>query len=183
MRIQPLVLAAALAVAQIALPASARGPADRPTAAAAASQTEHNKATARRVYEEGLNQGRFEVPYTPDFVGHGGGRTFTRDEGLAEARGFRAAFPDLAFTVDHAVAEGDLVAVRWTARGTNTGEGNGIPATGRRVQVSGTALFRFEDGAIAEEWTAGDTLGLMRQLGLLPAPGARPSPAAAPPSQ
>ena len=183
MRFKHLVLAAVLAVAQIVLPPCAQGGSDLPAATTDATQAERNKAIARRVYEEGLNQGRFDVPYTPDFVGHGGSRTFTRAEGLAEARGFRTAFPDLAFTVDHAVAEGDLVAVRWTARGTNTGEGNGLPATGRRVQVSGTALFRFEDGAIAEEWTAGDTLGLMRQLGLLPARGAALAPSAAPSSQ
>ncbi|MDQ3282374.1 MAG: ester cyclase [Acidobacteriota bacterium] len=64
------------------------------------------------------------------------------------------------------VAERDLVAVRWTARGTNTGTGNGIPATGRKVEVSGTAIFRFVDGKIAEEWTSANTLGLMKQLGL-----------------
>ena len=57
-------------------------------------------------------------------------------------------------------------AVRWTARGTNTGTGNGIPATGRKVQISGTAIFRFENGKIAEEWVAGDMLSLQRQLGL-----------------
>lgn len=134
-----------------------------------------NTATARRVFEEGLSQGKFEVPYTDDFVGHGGSRTFTHADGIAEAKGWRKAFPDLEVTVDMTVAEGDLVCVRWTARGTNTGTGNGIPATGKRVETSGTAIFRFVDGKIAEEWTAGNTLGLMRQLGLLPAPGAAAS--------
>ncbi len=130
-----------------------------------------NTATARRVYEEGLSQGKFEVPYTDDFVGHGGSSTFTHADGLAEAKGWRKAFPDLNVTVDMTVAQGDLVCVRWTARGTNTGTGNGIPATGKRVETSGTAIFRFVDGKIAEEWTAANSLGLMRQLGLLPAPG------------
>jgi predicted ester cyclase len=172
---KPFVLLAVLAASPIALPAAARD--DGPTAAAA-TEAERNKATARRVYEEAINQGRFEVPYTPDFIGHGGTRTFSHAEGMAEARGFRTAFPDLVMTVDHAVAEGDLVSVHWTARGTNTGEGNGIPATGRKVQVSGMTLFRFEHGAIAEEWTSGDSLGLMRQLGLLPPPGVASSPTA-----
>ncbi|HZH43477.1 MAG TPA: ester cyclase [Lysobacter sp.] len=133
-----------------------------------AETLELNKSITRRVYEEGLNQGRFEVPYSPDFVGHGGRRTFTHADGMAEARGWRAAFPDLNITVDKQVAERDLVAVRWTARGTNTGTGNGIPATGRAVQITGTTLFRLADGQIAEEWTCADSLGLMRQLGLLP---------------
>lgn len=125
-----------------------------------------NKAVAKRVYEEGLSRGVFEVPYTDDFVGHGGAATFTHADGLKEARGWRDAFPDLNVAVDLIVAERDFVAVRWTARGTNTGSGNGIPATGKKVQVSGTTIFRFVDGKIAEEWTAGNALGLLKQLGL-----------------
>lgn len=135
-----------------------------------AATLELNKSVTRRVYEEGLNQGRFDVPYTEDFVGHGGSRTFTHADGMAEARGWREAFPDLDITVDRQVAERDLVAVRWTARGTNTGTGNGIPATGRAVEINGTTLFRLDDGRIAEEWTCANSLGLMRQLGMLPAP-------------
>lgn len=138
---------------------------------------EINKAQARRVYEEGLSQGLFETPYTANFIGHGGGRsTFNHDQGMTEAKGWRKAFPDLDVTVDLIVAEGDLVSVRWTARGTNSAAGNGIPATGKSVETSGTTIFRFENGAIAEEWTAGDALGLLRQLGLLPTPGAAPTP-------
>lgn len=137
-----------------------------------AGPIELNKSITRRVYEEGLNQGRFEVPYSADFIGHGGRSTFTHANGMAEARGWREAFPDLKVTVDKQVAEQDLVAVRWTARGSNTGTGNGIPATGRAVQVSGTTMFRVVDGRIAEEWTCADSLGLMRQLGMLAAPAA-----------
>ena len=85
---------------------------------------------------------------------------------VEQARVARDAGADLI------VAEGDLVSVRWTARGTNTGSGNGIPATGKKVQTTGITMFRFANGAIAEEWTAGNQLGLMRQLGLLPAPAA-----------
>lgn len=133
-----------------------------------AESIELNKSLTRRVYEEGLNQGKFEVPYAADFIGHGGAATFNHAQGMAEARGWREAFPDLNITVDQQVAEHDLVAVRWTARGTNTGTGNGLPATGRAVQINGTTLFRLADGHIAEEWTCANSLGLMRQLGLLP---------------
>lgn len=140
-----------------------------------AESLETNKSITRRVYEEGLNQGRFEVPYSPDFVGHGGRSTFTHADGMAEARGWREAFPDLNITVEKQVAERDLVAVRWTARGTNTGTGNGIPATGRAVEITGTTLFRMTDGRIAEEWTCADSLGLMKQLGMLPKPAAAPA--------
>jgi steroid delta-isomerase-like uncharacterized protein len=131
-----------------------------------ADETAINKGVAKRVYEEGLSRGIFTVPYTDDFVGHGGSTTFTHEDGMKEAKGWRSAFPDLAVNVDLIVAERDLVAVRWTASGTNTGSGNGIPATGRKVQVSGTAIFRFVDGKIAEEWTSADVRGLMTQLGL-----------------
>lgn len=137
-------------------------------AALAGPQEELNKSIARRVYEEGLSQGIFTVPYTPDFIGHTGNGTFTREAGLAEAKGWRQAFPDLKMNVDLILAEKDLVAVRWTARGTNTGSGNGLPATGKNVKVTGQATFRFVDGRIAEEWATGDTLGIMKQLGLLP---------------
>ena len=140
-----------------------------------AEALELNKSVTRKVYEEGLSQGRFEVPYRTDFVGHGGKRTFTHADGMAEAKGWREAFPDLDITVDKQVAERDLVAVRWTARGTNTGAGNGIPATGRAVQITGTTLFRMADGRIAEEWTCADSLGLMKQLGLLATPAAAPA--------
>jgi len=151
-------------------PAAADSPPIEAPAMRTAAQ-EQNKATARRVYEEGLSQGIFGIPYSKDFIGHGGGAaTFTHEQGMAEARGWRKAFPDLNVTVDLIVAEGDLVSVRWTARGTNTGSGNGIPATGKSVQTTGITMFRFADGAIAEEWTAGNQLGLMRQLGLLPPP-------------
>lgn len=173
----PLALLVSLLSSFSAGPAGALDAALGPKAAhsGARSDLERNKAVARRVYDEGLSQGRFEVPYTAGFVGHGGASTFRHEDGIREAKGWRSAFPDLRVVVDLALAEGDLVSVRWTARGTNTGTGNGIPATGRKVQISGTTIFRFEGGAIAEEWTAGDTLGLMRQLGLAPS-----SPASAP---
>lgn len=137
-------------------------------AALAGPQQELNKSLARRVYDERLNQGIFTVPYTADFIGHAGNSTFTRENSLAEARGWRQAFPDLRMNIDLILAEKDLVAVRWTATGTNTGTGNGIPATGKPVRATGQATFRLVDGKIAEEWATGDTIGIMRQLGLLP---------------
>lgn len=141
--------------------------------ACASDETELNKRQARRVYEEGLSRGIFEVPYTANFVGHGSPtRTFTHADGMKEAQGWRNVFPDLVVRVDRMVAENDMVSVHWTARGTNTGEGMGIPATGKSAHISGQTMFRFENGKIAEEWTSGDALGLMRQLGLLPSPGA-----------
>lgn len=140
-------------------------------AAAGSDLTERNKAVARRVVAEILSKGRFELAkelYAPDFVNHG----LTRDVGLAEdqaaARGWLSAFPDVSMTVDQMIAEGDRVCVLWTARGTNTGEGNGLPATGKKMAIRGITIWRIVDGRIREEWSAFDLLSLMTQLGLAP---------------
>lgn len=132
---------------------------------------EKNKAVARRVFAEIFNQGRFEVAdeiYAADFVNHGR----TRDIGLKEdqeaARGWLQAAPDLVMTVDKIVAEDDLVVVLWSGQGTNTGVGNGFPATGKRIHMRGITIWRVVDGKLKEEWTAFDRLSLLQQAGLLP---------------
>jgi steroid delta-isomerase-like uncharacterized protein len=66
------------------------------------------------------------------------------------------------------IAEGDLVAIYWIARGTNTGTGNGLPATGKKAELAGITIWRIVDGKIKEEWSAFDELSMMQQLGLLP---------------
>ena len=143
------------------------------TAAAFArdKKAERNKAVARRVFAEIFNQGKFEVAsaiYAKDFVNHG----LTRDIGLKEdqdaARGWRQAVPDLVMTVEKEVAEGDLVTVLWLGEGTNTGTGNGLPATGKRIRVQGITIWRIVDGKITEEWSAFDQLSMLQQAGLLP---------------
>jgi steroid delta-isomerase-like uncharacterized protein len=131
---------------------------------------ERNKAIARMVFEDVLNHGKWDVYeriHAPDFVAHAGKRTEGCAEDLESAKGWRNAMPDLVVTIDHMVAEGDPVAVQWTGRGTNTGTGNGLPATGKRLEVQGITIFRIVDGKIVEEWNSIDELGLMRQLGML----------------
>lgn len=150
-----LLVAAALQIA--ALPARA-GPAE-------------NRATAARILLERMGQGRFEIDadiYGPGFVAHGFGRDFTLAEDQASGRALRAAFPDLAVRVDRSVAEGDLVAVHWSATGTNTAAGAMFPGNGRRVTIDGMSFFRFANGRIVEEWSTYDNLAVMRQLGMLP---------------
>ena len=84
---------------------------------------------------------------------------------IAEA--FRAAFPDLQWRVDLLVAEGDLVAARWTAAGTHTGAWAGLPPTGRYAEFSGVNIFRFDtSGKVVEIWNHRDDLGLQEQLGV-----------------
>jgi len=140
------------------------------TACAGALQ-DANKAVARRVFADIFNGGRFEVAseiYAADFVNHG----LHRDVGLAEdqaaARGWKAAFPDLVMHVDQIIAEGDRVCVLWTGRGTNTGTGNGLPATGRKGELRGMTLWRISGGRIREEWSEFDNTSILQQLGLAP---------------
>jgi steroid delta-isomerase-like uncharacterized protein len=89
----------------------------------------------------------------------------------ARFRAFREAFRDAAVTVDDVVAQGDKVAVRYTLEGTHHAAFAGIAATGKRVTLSGMAIFRLADGRIVEGWGCADFLGFLRQLGALPAPG------------
>jgi steroid delta-isomerase-like uncharacterized protein len=86
-----------------------------------------------------------------------------------EISAYRAAFPDLRYTVEDQLAEGDLVASRWTVRGTHRGELMGIAPTGKEIGLTGITIQRFANGKIAEEWWNWDTLGLMQQLGAIPA--------------
>ena len=82
---------------------------------------------------------------------------------------FRTAFPDWVETVEDVIAGGGKVVIRVTGRGTQEGEFQGIPPTGARVTATGVGVGRIQDGRIAEAWAAYDALGLMRQLGAIPA--------------
>jgi steroid delta-isomerase-like uncharacterized protein len=143
------------------------------SAAAAGETAEQRKAVARRVFEEIFNQGRFEVAdeiYAKDFVNHGAGRDVGLKEDQEAARGWKSAFPDLKMRVEMMVAEGDLVAVLWSGSGTNTGEGNGLPATGKKLAGRGITIWRIAGGRIREEWSEFDQLRILTGLGLMPAP-------------
>jgi steroid delta-isomerase-like uncharacterized protein len=140
----------------------------------AADTSDTRKAVAQRVFDEILNAGRFDVAaqlYADDFVNHGATRDVGLDEDQNAARGWRSAAPDLVTTIDKLLAEGEFVVVLWHAEGTNTGSGNGLPATGKRVKTRGITIWRILDGKIHEEWSVFDQAGIMLQLGLLvPAP-------------
>jgi steroid delta-isomerase-like uncharacterized protein len=89
---------------------------------------------------------------------------------------FLQAFPDSRFTLEEVIAEGDRAAVRHTFRGTHQGEFNGIPATGKAVVVSATYTFHLRGGKMTEGWLNADFLGLLQQLGAVPAPGQAATP-------
>jgi len=131
------------------------------------SQQARNKAVAGRVFEEIFNQGKFRVAdeiYASDFVNHGLHRNFDLQEDQAAVHAEKKAFPDLKITVDLTVAEGDLVTVVWTFRGTNTAAGYRLPPTGARIELRGITVWRIVDGKIREEWTSFDELQAARQF-------------------
>ena len=86
---------------------------------------------------------------------------------------FFGAFPDNHFTIEDMIAEGDMVAVRYTITGTHKGEMMGIPATNKKVTLMALEIDRIVGGKFVEGWIRFDTLGMMRQLGLAPTPGKR----------
>jgi steroid delta-isomerase-like uncharacterized protein len=131
---------------------------------------QRNKEIVRRSIEEGYNQGDLAVVDElchPDYVEHapfpgqapgpaGVKQLFSR---------MRNAFPDVQSTIEDIFAEGNLVVVRTTLRGTHQGDYNGLPATGRPFTIASNIIFRVAGGRIVERWAIGDQLGLLQQLG------------------
>jgi steroid delta-isomerase-like uncharacterized protein len=94
-------------------------------------------------------------------------------EGAKRTAGmYRAAFSDLQITVEDQIAEGDKVVTRWTAVGKQDGDLAGLPASGRSATVTGITIDRIDGGKIVESWGNWDTLGMMQQLGAVPAAAA-----------
>ncbi len=135
-----------------------------------------NKALIHRWFEEVWNQGREDLIdelRAPDSVGIGLGETATAIYGSSGFKVFyynlRSSLPDLHVSVEHVIAEEDMVAVRIQVEGTHMGPGLGIPPTGQSVRFSGMLIARIVDGRIAESWNNLDQLGLLRQVGAIPA--------------
>jgi steroid delta-isomerase-like uncharacterized protein len=135
--------------------------------------TEENKARIRRVIEEVYNRGDLDVVdemAASDLVIHAASRDIRGRDGAKQyVAALRTGFPDLRFTVEDQVAEGDMVVTRWAARGTHRGEFQGVPATGREIRLAGTDIDRITGGKVVECWAHVDELGLMRQLGAVEA--------------
>ncbi len=135
--------------------------------------SEDLKAIAARMPSEVFNQGRLEVideVVHPDFVDHGTplpGMANDREGLKAMVAALRQAFPDMNNTVNHMVAEGDLIAQHVTTTGTMLGELAGIPPSGRYASWDAMHLVRFRDGKIAEHWVVVDQLGMFQQLGFM----------------
>jgi steroid delta-isomerase-like uncharacterized protein len=138
-------------------------------------QVETNTTVASRWYEEVFNAGNvalIDELFAPDFVDHDPSNPLPGLEGVRQLVGmYRGAFPDLHLTIEDEITEGDRIATRFTGRGTHRGLLMGIPPTGKRVTITAIDILRFENGRIAEHWGNQDLLGMMRQLGVIPAPG------------
>ena len=138
------------------------------TGAVAQADDDANVQVAKRVFLEKMGEGRFDKLdeiYGPGFVAHSPSADYTLDEDNASGKLWRQAFPDLKVKVERTVADDDLVAVHWSASGTNTVAAAGMPGKGVAASVQGMTFFRFAAGRIVEEWSLIDMAGLMKQLG------------------
>jgi steroid delta-isomerase-like uncharacterized protein len=146
---------------------------------------EENKRIAWRYYREIHNDGNYDVIdelMAPDFLF----TIPTHPEPFHGPEGFKtlvhnlhSAFPDVHFTVEHLLADGDTVVGHWTAAGTHSGTPlrtvlGDIPASNRPFVIDGMTWFRMRDGKIVEALANEDTVGLLTQLGVLPSDGGPP---------
>ena len=137
--------------------------------------TQENSALIRRWFEEVWNKGRMEAideMASPDIVGHGQAQHDT-DIGMAEFKPFvvdlRNAVPDMKVVIDQTIEQGDKVAARWTSTMTHKGEFLGFAPTGKKATITGTSIQRISNGKIVEGWDNWDQLGLLVQIGAVPA--------------
>jgi steroid delta-isomerase-like uncharacterized protein len=138
--------------------------------------TDQNKALARRFIEELFNRGNTSAAdeiLALDFVEHEQlppGIPNNREGVKVLATMLRSAFPDLKATIEDTIAEGDKVVIRMTWSGTHKGEFMGVPATGKRVSIGVIDVIRMDGGKFVEHWGQMDSMGMMQQIGAIPAP-------------
>lgn len=134
------------------------------------STTEDNEKAVRDCFENAA-RGNFDALddiVTPDYLLHPD--EARGPEGLKEVvQGYRDALSDLHVRIDQQFSAGDYVATRITITGRHEGELVGTPPTGNEVSFSGLTITRCEGGRIAEEWELVDMMGLLGQIGALPA--------------
>ena len=125
-------------------------------------------AIVSRWYDELWDAWKVEVAddlFTDDYQLHIPGQPiFDKQAVKPVVQMFQQAFPDLKHSVHETIASDDSVAVRWTVRGTHRGEFQGIPASGKSIDVSGITMHHIRDGRISKTWLAFDTMTLVRQI-------------------
>lgn len=135
---------------------------------------EDNKDLIRRFYEEVFNKRNLAALddfYSPDHVDHSLPPGLPLGpEGTRQAISIMlSGFPDLHITIEDMIVEGDKVVTRFTTHGTQQGMLGNIPPTGKQVAIPTIEITRIADGKIAEDWGLDDRLGMLQQLGLVPA--------------
>jgi steroid delta-isomerase-like uncharacterized protein len=133
-----------------------------------------NKALVRRWFKEVWNEGRvaaIDEMFASHGVVHGLGADLNGPAGFKPFHAaYRDAFPDVRIQIDDIVAEGNIVAVRWSGTGTHRGSGLGFAPSGRQVRFTGMVFFRVEQGTLVEGWNNFDQLGMLQQLGVVNLP-------------
>jgi ketosteroid isomerase-like protein len=133
-----------------------------------------NEALVGRFLEEFCNQRQLDVAdeiVAADYVAHGPQAPPAEGpEGVKARVGMYQESLDGHWDLDEIFSVGDRVVARWTGSGTHRGELMGLEPTGKQIEVDAISIFRVADGKIAEEWTVWDALGLMQQVGAVPAP-------------
>jgi len=136
-----------------------------------------NADLIRRWFEEVWNQGRSETIHemcAKDGIGYGQAQHGADIHGPEHFekfwRGFRGAFSGIKVEIHDTIEEGDRVIARWTMAMTHTGDFLGIKPTNKRITVNGMSIQQFKNGQIVAGWDNWDQLGLMVQIGAVPAP-------------
>ena len=136
------------------------------------TEAEGMRRTTKRVFEEIVNGRNLDLlPQlcTEDYTWHLGDRDITgMDQVRERIGGYLAAFPDLHMTVEQQVVEGNMICTRWRATGTHDGPLGDVEPTGRKVDITGLIISRFEGTKIAEEWETFDELRMLQQIGVVP---------------
>jgi steroid delta-isomerase-like uncharacterized protein len=137
--------------------------------------TDQNRTIARRVVDDAWNKHNptiLDQLFSSDAILHDP-QNPTVVKGPQGAKSTLAtylrAFPDMKITIEREIADGDYVVQHLLATGTNTGDFNGMPATGKKTNTIGVVTSKIKDGKVIEAWSLFDSLGLLQQLGVVPA--------------
>ena len=132
-----------------------------------------NKKIIERLFTEVMNGRKFNLTeeiIAPSYVNHGIPNAKTGPSGFKEImQQFLDAFPDMRINMEAIVSEGDTVATRGYWTGTNSGSFMGMPSTGKKVRVEYADFWKLENGKAVENWVTMDMVGLMTQIGMMPA--------------
>jgi len=153
------------------LPAVVPNPGQQqPQARPQPARPELNKVPVHQLYEEMFSQGRYDLQdqvFSRDCKVHfGNSRHLSLEQAMAEGKGWRSASPDARMTINSLTINGDMVNVEWTATGTHTGNGHGLKASGKPVNMRGSSRFHVVNGKIVEAWNEEYRPELFRQLGV-----------------